>query len=769
MVLNQQGAPVVVSPPGRWIPSESKQTGPKNEFDVFIGRQEYLMVSFRKNTTPVNATSERVSDQHDVALIKVSAVSALPKVDLRDTYTESKVGAQVIVMGYPGVSNVVYAVVRSRDMFNRDAQQRVVPDPTVSVGNIGKIIRAADGPVTQSEMHFAPSGDTYQLTINSTGGGNSGARCSTRTDVSSGSTSPASGPTPRSRSRSDPVWPRADDDVPQLELTRQHPCTPAPGFAQRSDRIDWSSSWGPAAWVRCTAPWIHAGRGGGGEGPDLGPGVPALVERFRNEARIHATLNHPHIARMHEFIDPPAAPCIVMEYIDGQTLDQLIQKRGALPMKEALMLATAVIDAVGHMHERGIIHRDIKSTNVKMSDAGVIKLLDFGIAKGPGSPALTADGSVIGTLQSLAPEQLEGRPADRRSDIWSLGIMLYELVTGGHPFTGDGADGITARIRAGRFTAPSRVITGLSPAIDRIVARCLRVSPKERYGSCEALLTDVRALVEPAPVVAMPARGVISNEMLVQARSHAPLLVAVSAAVVAIGFLGWSVSRPDTPQLVPGGQVMDPPAAVDPVPVVGTVVQDTTMRAVTIHVMAGEAEVWRNGELIGRTPYRVQGAIGDEVSIVLRRTGYADEPVKFNMVEGRGEYSVVMRRIGQRPTSSLPPLVPLLGFAWFSLPWRRRATAPPAQPTIERPSCAGGTRGVTRDRGDGNRSGCVRDENEIRERGAPPDRLIAERACWTLWRGVGVAAVKRRADRGRRDRSDYVAWQRRSGLALAER
>lgn len=173
VAFDQQGQPILTRPPSRWIPSETKQVGPKDEFDVFRGRQEYMMVRFRKNTTPLEAATQRVSDQHDVALIKVSAPSTLPKVTLYDSYDVTKVGDEVTVMGYPAVSDYVVAVLRSRDMFNRDAQQRVVPDPTVSVGNIGKILRAADGPVSQSMMEYS-SGDTYQLTINSTGAGNSG-------------------------------------------------------------------------------------------------------------------------------------------------------------------------------------------------------------------------------------------------------------------------------------------------------------------------------------------------------------------------------------------------------------------------------------------------------------------------------------------------------------------------------------------------------------------------------------------------------------------
>ncbi len=174
VLLDRQNRPILTRPPGRWTPSETKQYGPKRELDVFRGRQEYLVVRFPKNTTPVEASLERVSDVHDVALIKVSTPSSVPKTELYDSYNETKVGDQVTVMGYPSISNEVVAVVRSRDWFNREAQTRTVPDPTLSVGNIGKILRAADGQTTETMMVYAPRGDTYQLTINSTGGGNSG-------------------------------------------------------------------------------------------------------------------------------------------------------------------------------------------------------------------------------------------------------------------------------------------------------------------------------------------------------------------------------------------------------------------------------------------------------------------------------------------------------------------------------------------------------------------------------------------------------------------
>lgn len=173
-MLDEDGNPILTRPPQRWIPSETRQAGPKGEIGDFQARVEYLMVRFPKDPTPFEASNVRPSQRHDVALIKVDAPSTLPYVEMKDTYTDTRQGDAVTVMGYPGVSEEVITVIKSRDMFNRDEQQRILPEPTLSVGNIGKILRAADAEVRDGFLTFAPSGDTYQLTINSTGGGNSG-------------------------------------------------------------------------------------------------------------------------------------------------------------------------------------------------------------------------------------------------------------------------------------------------------------------------------------------------------------------------------------------------------------------------------------------------------------------------------------------------------------------------------------------------------------------------------------------------------------------
>ncbi len=174
VLVDEAGQPVLTRPPNQWIPSETKQAGPKGEIGDFQARVEYLMVRFPKDPAPFEASNVRPSQQHDVALIKVDAPPTLQYVNMVDTYDKTQQGDAVTVMGYPGVSDEVITVIKSRDMFNREVQQRTLPDPTLSTGNIGKILRAADAEVRDGFMTFAPGGDTYQLTINSTGGGNSG-------------------------------------------------------------------------------------------------------------------------------------------------------------------------------------------------------------------------------------------------------------------------------------------------------------------------------------------------------------------------------------------------------------------------------------------------------------------------------------------------------------------------------------------------------------------------------------------------------------------
>ncbi len=499
-----------------------------------------------------------------------------------------------------------------------------------------------------------------------------------------------------------------------------------------------------------------------------------LQARFQNEARIHARLAHPHIARMLEFLEHEGTPAIVMEYVDGETLDQRVARGGAIPVDQAARHAVDLLDAVAYLHRRTIIHRDIKSTNVKVSGDGVIKLLDFGIAKGPDSPALTADGSVIGTLQSLAPEQLSGAPADLQTEIWALGVLLYEMVTGHHPFTADGIEGITGRIRAGRYAVPSGLVPGLSRDIDVIIGRCLRVDPRGRYPTCEAMGRDLRQLLgirSPRPGLSRPRlptwvrqapdragallagvrrrlaalgrdrwRLLPGGAIVRSARHSLPLLGSLAAAVIAMVFMVNAVSHPTAPFGPDSSIQHTAPAAAGRAS--GTIESSRT-RTVTINTINGSAEVWRDGDRVGTTPYRLSATIGDSVDLVLRRDGYRDEVVRFDVTEGRSEYSYVLQPRTGRPISTdsrprpLPlPLPLLLGLAWFSIPWRRRRTVDRTAlaPTLDLPAMGAELGAESRVVvGMASDPGCVRDNNEDRVRAVRPAREGAD--------GDGLLAV----------------------------
>jgi serine/threonine-protein kinase len=206
-------------------------------------------------------------------------------------------------------------------------------------------------------------------------------------------------------------------------------------------------------------------------------------ERFRLEARTVSALDHPNICTVHEIGETGDGRLfIAMPLYEGETLNVRIA-RGAIPASEAVPIAIQVARALANVHARGIIHRDIKPSNVMITGDGVVKLLDFGIAKLAGI-SLTGAAAPPGTMSYMSPEQLAGRPVDHRTDLWSLGVVLYEMLAGRHPFrgAGDGKASIVSAIRRGE---PATL--GGPEALERIVGRALAKSVRGRYASAEAL------------------------------------------------------------------------------------------------------------------------------------------------------------------------------------------------------------------------------------------------------------------------------------------
>ena len=221
---------------------------------------------------------------------------------------------------------------------------------------------------------------------------------------------------------------------------------------------------------------------------------PGFNQRFSNEARIQASLQHPNIATLYDYTQVQGQPCIIMEYVDGQTLCDRVRPYGPLHHTEALQIFAAVCDAIAYIHSHGIIHRDIKSNNIKIGSSGQVKLLDFGIAKlmGNMNPGLTETGSVVGTLEYISPEQLATGVADPRSDIWALGVLLYEMTTGRVPFEAQTLPGIIDKIGRVDYLPPKQLNPAIPADVVTIITRCLKKNPGERYQTATALLQDVR-------------------------------------------------------------------------------------------------------------------------------------------------------------------------------------------------------------------------------------------------------------------------------------
>ncbi len=195
-----------------------------------------------------------------------------------------------------------------------------------------------------------------------------------------------------------------------------------------------------------------------------------------------ASLQHENIVHIYDYWKKPTY-CIVMEYVDGANLADVIEKTGALPVDVGIMIAIQVCSALDYAHMRGLVHRDIKPSNIMIKRNGEVKLMDFGIAQSRNLESLTMPGTLIGTPAYMSPEQVLGQQLDARSDIFSFGIVLYEMLTGVKPFTDDEARSVSAKILKDKFLAPRRVNSDIPRGLQRLIKKCLRKKPKRRCGS----------------------------------------------------------------------------------------------------------------------------------------------------------------------------------------------------------------------------------------------------------------------------------------------
>ena len=237
---------------------------------------------------------------------------------------------------------------------------------------------------------------------------------------------------------------------------------------------------------------------------------PTFQSRFRREAQSAASLNHPSIVAVYDtgedMHDGAVSPYIVMEYVEGRTLRQVLESEGRLYPQRALEITAQICTALDQAHRAGIVHRDVKPGNVMLTPAGEVKVMDFGIARALTSTAatMTQTAAVIGTAHYLSPEQARGEHVDARSDVYSAGCMLYELLTGGPPFAGDTAVAVAYQHVREDPVPPSRLEPDVPASVDAIVLKAMAKNPANRYQTAADMRADVERALAGRPVEATP-------------------------------------------------------------------------------------------------------------------------------------------------------------------------------------------------------------------------------------------------------------------------
>ena len=292
-------------------------------------------------------------------------------------------------------------------------------------------------------------------------------------------------------------------------------------------------------------------------------GDPERLERFRREAKAVAALNHPNIVTIYSIEESDGTQFLTMEHVEGESLDQMLPPTG-LPLTRVFDIAIPLADALASAHERGIVHRDLKPANIMVNKEGRVKVLDFGLAKLTQDDAvdgaeggltqiptriatLTGEGMVMGTAPYMSPEQVEGRAMDHRTDIFSMGVLVYELATGRRPFTSDTSAGLVSSILRDTPSSVTEINPGLPRHLARIVQHCLEKDPEARYQSAKDVRNELRSLrreVDSGTVTTGSGVSPAERPLGEPEKKKGPgLWVALAAAALLILGIGWWVGR----------------------------------------------------------------------------------------------------------------------------------------------------------------------------------------------------------------------------------
>jgi serine/threonine protein kinase/tetratricopeptide (TPR) repeat protein len=268
--------------------------------------------------------------------------------------------------------------------------------------------------------------------------------------------------------------------------------------------------------------------------------ISEVKERFIREAQAAAALHHPHICTVYEFDEAEETTFISMAYIEGQSLRKKIES-GPLELEKTLRIATQVAEGLQEAHKKGVVHRDIKSANIMVDERGQAKIMDFGLARMTGTTLLTQEGTAMGTIAYMSPEQARGEKIDHRTDIWSLGVVLYEMLTGQLPFKGDHEQAVIFSILKEKPEPITSIKADIPESIEQVVNKAFEKSPDKRYQSVDELLDDLKSIT--AGIVPEEIKARLRKEKL-RKRKRAILYAGAACMIIILAVLGFTLFKP---------------------------------------------------------------------------------------------------------------------------------------------------------------------------------------------------------------------------------